>query len=326
MGENSEIAWTHHTFNPWWGCARVSPGCEHCYAEQLAVVRRKLPVWGVNADRKPMSEAYWLQPLKWNRDAEKAGARRRVFCASMADVFEVLANLRGLTSTLEARKTLLRARSRLWSLIEQTPWLDWLLLTKRPENISRLVPWGRPSLEGETPKPWPSNVWLGVTAEDQRRADERIPILLSIPARVRFVSYEPALEAVDFAPWLTRRLPISRFEAFTPEAKAAYPVAPTSLVHLGVDWIIVGGESGPKARPFDLAWARSTVRQCKDAGVACFVKQMGARAFEMFPPQMYPDDVSRWHAQVPRERAFLDAKGGDPSEWPEDLRVREFPR
>lgn len=299
MGENSEIAWTHHTFNPWWGCARVSPGCEHCYAEQLAVVRRKLPVWGVNADRKPMSEAYWRQPLKWNRDAEKAGERRRVFCASMADVFERLP----ISANASARKTIEAGRLRLWHLIRETPWLDYLLLTKRPQNVAGLVPgpWMNPEVAS-----WPSNVWLGVTAEDQKRADERIPILLSIPARVRFVSYEPALGPVDFA----------------------------ACLHIGhewcgrptVDWIIVGGESGAKARPFDLAWARSTVRQCHAAGVACFVKQMGARAFEMFPPQMYPDDVSRWHAQVPRERAFLDAKGGDPSEWPEDLRVREFPR
>lgn len=288
MAENSAIAWTHHTFNPWWGCSRVSPGCEHCYAEQLATVRRKLPVWGVNADRKPMSEAYWRQPIKWNRDAKRAGERRRVFCASMADVFEVLRGQPGLTMAI--------ARLRLCSLIEQTPWLDWLLLTKRPENVLKLVPWGC-SGDAKHLRPWPSNVWLGVTAEDQRRADERIPILLSIPARVRFVSYEPALGLVDFSEALKSR---------------------TRAVHdPGVDWIIVGGESGSKARPFDLAWARSTVRQCHAAGVACFVKQMGSNTVR--GPSGAPDDGGD-------RFEWADPKGGDPSEWPEDLRVREFPR
>lgn len=273
MGENSGIAWTHHTFNPWWGCSRVSPGCEHCYAERLATVRRKLPVWGVDAARKPMSEAYWRAPLKWNRDALAAGERRRVFCASMADVFELAP-----VQNEEAHRVMVAARERLWRLIESTSALDWLLLTKRPQNVDFLVPWGGERRGG----PWPANVWLGVTAEDERRARERIPILLGIPARVRFVSHEPALERVDFFPFLGR-----------------------GDRHAPLDWIITGGESGPGARPYDPDWARLVVAQCRIGGAAPFVKQMGA---------------------APVGLELRAKKGDDPSEWPADLRVQEFPR
>lgn len=306
MGEISGIAWTDATFNPWWGCARVSPGCENCYAEQLATVRRKLPVWGVDADRKPMSEEYWRQPEKWNRKAEAAGVRMRVFCASMADVFE-----RTPERNEQARRVQALARARLWPLIVATPWLDWLLLTKRPENVAGLVPWG---------DDWPSNVWLGVTAEDQQRADERIPILLSLPARVRFVSYEPALGPVE----LDRVLMICKHW----QSADALPHAPwhppypkhfykkQALVgaswKLGLHWVIVGGESGPGARPFDLMWARSMVEQCLVGGVAAFVKQLGAD----------PIDGTAGCSVVLRDRR----KGGDPEEWPPELRVREFPR
>jgi len=273
MGKDSAIAWTDHTFNPWWGCARVSPGCEHCYAEQLATVRRKLPVWGVDAERKPMSEAYWREPLKWNREAKQTGVRRRVFCASMADVFEILPerNVQGCAAQDAAR-------ARLWALIEATPHLDWLLLTKRPGNVEELVPWGRE-------RSWPANVWLGVTAEDQRRADARIPILLSIPARVRFVSHEPALESVRFPP-------------------------------CGLDWIITGGESGPGARPYDRAWARAIIEHGANYGTAVFVKQMGSN----------PHDSAFRVDPEPETRLLLrDRKGGDPSEWPPELRVQQWP-
>lgn len=263
MGEVSAIAWTDATFNPWWGCARVSPGCENCYAEELATTRRKLNVWGVDAERKPMSEAYWREPLKWNRKAEAEGVRRRVFCASMADVFE-----RPPVRNTQANDVQTSARGRLWLLIATTPWLDWLLLTKRPENVASLVPWVN----------WPANVWLGVTAEDQRRADERVPILLSIPARVRFVSHEPAIEAVDFSRWMP-----------------------------GIDWVITGGESGPGARGYNPTWAKDVIAQCRRGGAAPFVKQLGANVLDF-------------------GGAIKDRKGGDPNEWPEELRVQEFPR
>jgi len=282
MGENTAIAWCDHTWNPWWGCSRVSPGCEHCYAETLATVRRKLPVWGVDAQRKPMSEDYWRAPIKWNAKAERAGTRRRVFCASMADVFEIAP-----ARNVDANLTMTAARARLWDLIERTPALDWLLLTKRPHNIERLL---APRWLSE----FPSNVWLGITAEDQERYDKRWPILrsLSVSPTVRFVSHEPALGPLDLL-------------ALPHDSRDEW-----DLLELP-DWIITGGESGPGARPYDLGWARDLVAQTKGSPIAMFVKQLGAD----------PIDGLAGYSVILRDR-----KGGDPSEWPEELRVQQFPR
>src|SRR6266542_5608953 len=172
MGQNSKIEWTHHTFNPWWGCVKVSPGCEHCYAETLSA-RYGHRVWGPakTTSRRLFGPDHWADPLKWNAVAQRESVRHRVFCASMADAFE-------------DHPLLQPARDMLWQTIEATPWLDWLLLTKRPENISRLLP-----------TPWlvepRANVWLGTSVEDRRRAAERIPQLASIRAAVRFLSCEP---------------------------------------------------------------------------------------------------------------------------------------
>src|SRR5437764_7892645 len=135
MAKNSHIEWTHHTFNPWWGCAKVSPACKHCYAE-LWAKRMGQRIWGGDAPRRFFGDAHWNEPLEWNDEAQDANERMRVFCASMADVFE-------------RRSELDQWRERLWLLIECTPWLDWLLLTKRPQNISAMVPWD---------DSWPSNV------------------------------------------------------------------------------------------------------------------------------------------------------------------------
>jgi protein gp37 len=191
MGEQTAIAWTDHTFNPWWGCTRVSPGCEHCYAETFAK-RVGQDVWGKNADRRFFGDKHWAEPIKWNAKAAQSGRRERVFCASMADVFE-------------DRPELAEHRARLFDLIMfETPWLDWQLLTKRPQNVLDMVPprWLDAHAYYGT-NGWPANCWIGTTVEDQERADERIPWLLSIPAAVRFLSCElPAdrrgLVAVDF--------------------------------------------------------------------------------------------------------------------------------
>lgn len=317
MGEVTGIAWTDHTMNPWWGCTRVSPGCDRCYAEQLATVRRKLQVWGAQADRKAMSEAYWREPLKWNRKAQEAGVRRRVFCASMADVFEIVPE-----DNVAAAAVIEEARGRLWPLIEATPNLDWLLLTKRPQNARRIVPasW----LDG-----FPRNVWLGTTAEDQARADQRIPKLLALPAAVRFVSYEPALGPVDFGPYLTRR----------GECLASVQYDAGGGTHAawtrGLDWLIVGGESGHDARPFALEWAESVLRQVGGTTCRPFVKQLGrlvVSEHRTAPPGMFEkaEGLSSYALATNGEqwawRAGLrDAKGGDPDEWPDNLRVREFP-
>ena len=223
MAKNSRIEWTNHTFNPWWGCVKVSPACKHCYAESWSK-RVGQDVWGVGSPRRFFGEKHWSEPLRWNADAQKSGRRARVFCASMADVFE-------------DRRDLDPWRKRLWQLIAATPWLDWLLLTKRPEAVMRLAPWKTD---------WPENVWMGTTVEDQRRAGERLPVLEAIPAVVRFISAEPLLGAVDLTPWLH-----------------------------SLDWVITGGESGPKARPSSPSWFLSLMNQCMAADVAFHFKQWG---------------------------------------------------
>lgn len=225
MGKNSRIEWTHHTFNPWWGCAKVSPACAHCYAEAWAR-RVGSAVWGKRADRRFFTDAHWREPLKWDREAEREGLRRRVFCASMADVFE-------------DRRDLDAARARLWVLIEATPRLDWLLLTKRPDRAVSLARWGTGT--------WPDNVWVGTTVETQVWARRRLPALEAIPAAVRFVSCEPLLGRLNLAPWLGHSL----------------------------GWVIAGGESGPRARPSDPAWFQALRDQCVAAGVPFHFKQWG---------------------------------------------------
>jgi protein gp37 len=302
MGETTGIAWCHHTLNPWIGCVKVSEGCANCYAEVATPTRvfrsKGEETWGPRAERHE-TEGWEAQARRWARAARAAGERRRVFCASLADVFENRMDLAGATAAAK----LSGMRERLFELIESTPDLDWLLLTKRPENVRRLVPF-------RWLDRWPPHAWIGCTAENQARADERIPHLLRVPARVRFLSCEPLLEAVDV------RWSLCATEGAVGGAAGLHTGS-------GISWVIVGGESGPKARPFDLAWARSLRDQCKAAGVAYFFKQMGSRPCGQAAP---PDDgIDRgarglFAAWRPRDRA-----GADPSEWPADLRVQEFP-
>jgi protein gp37 len=234
MGKDSKIEWTHHTFNPWWGCIKVSPACKHCYAETWARRVGMAELWGARGERRFFSDAHWKQPERWNREAVRDGVRRRVFCASMADVFE-------------NRRDLDRARARLWQIIEATPALDWLLLTKRPQHIGRLAPWG---------DRWPANVWLGTTCETQRWARERVPLLLGHAAAVHFVSCEPLLGPIDLSPWLTAR--------------------PDHGHERALKWVIAGGESGSaKARPMNPVWATDLRDQCAAAGTAFHFKQWG---------------------------------------------------
>jgi protein gp37 len=223
VGEHSAIEWTHHTFNPWWGCAKVSPACNNCYAEAWSK-RLGLDLWGSRGARRFFGDAHWREPFRWNRAAERAGTRARVFCASMADLFE-------------DREDLEQSRARLWPIIEATPWLDWLLLTKRPQLVQRAVPW--------TPGAWPGNVWLGTTVEGQEWTP-RIDELLAAGAGISFLSCEPLLGPLDLARWLPR-----------------------------LQWVIAGGESGRAARLMQLAWVRSLRDQCAEAGVAFHFKQWG---------------------------------------------------
>ena len=249
MAENSAIEWTDHTFNPWRGCQKVSPGCENCYAETLSHRNPGvLGEWGPpHATERPIAaESYWRKPLAWNRQAEAAGRPARVFVASLADVFEDAPQV-------------VDARARLFDLMADTPWLTWLVLTKRPENVRGLTPWTR---WGDS---WPVNVWLGTSVEDQQRADERIPALLDTPAAVRFLSCEPLLGPVTLERWLGYNDPADD-GAYVPRAAADQRIR----------WVIVGGESGPRARPMHPAWARTLRDQCTDAGVPFLFKQWGA--------------------------------------------------
>lgn len=276
MGADSKISWTDHTFNPWMGCTKVSPACDHCYAETL-MKRTGRARWGDDAPRVVTSDDYWRTPLRWDAKAAEAGRPALVFAASLADVFE-------------DRPDVVDARYRLWDLIEQTPNLIWLLLTKRPENVYRFAPdrwlgWPAGEMNGHTireHKPeWPSNAWIGTTVEDQQHADERIPHLLRVPARVRFLSVEPMLGPVDLDPWLhvglcTKCGTVGRMLEIRPGYRrgcsggsCGYEAIPTPTV----DWVICGGESGPGFRPIDPTWARDLRDQCAIAGVPFFFKQ-----------------------------------------------------
>jgi protein gp37 len=257
MGENSAISWTTHTFNPWWGCVKISPACTNCYA---AAFDHRLggDHWGPKSDRKFFGDKHWNAPRKWNRDAEKAGVRERVFCASMADVFE-------------DRDDLNDARTRLYQLIDQTPHLDWLLLTKRPENIANLYPvkWIT-----ETPR----NVWLGTTVENQEYADERVPRLLDVDAVVHFLSCEPLLGEVSIPAYLRGTAQHRAIAAYA--GKTDEP---------GVDWVIAGCESGPGARPTKVEWLRFLRDQCAFANVPFLLKQAIAT-----PGKLVPGRVATW--------------------------------
>jgi protein gp37 len=244
VGDNTAIEWTHHTFNPWWGCARVSAGCRFCYAERDAR-RYGHEVWGQHGPRRMLSEENWRRPLRWNRDAERAGVPALVFCASMADVFE-------------DHPAVAEPRERLWHLIEATPWLRWQLLTKRPENVAGMVPWGNA---------WPEHVWLGTSVEDQQRAEERVPELLKVAGvQIRFLSVEPLLEAVELR-HLFRWCPEHYGPGFS-----CVPPCPSAR---RIDWVICGGESGSSARPMHPAWARSIRDQCQQWRLSFLFKQWG---------------------------------------------------
>jgi len=308
VGKGTSIEWTDHSWPVVNGCRRVSAGCENCYAERLTATRLSktpkyggLAVIGKNGPRWTGETRLWRPHLEMPLTIRKPS---RIFVADMGDLFYEGVKHADIAAV--------------FSVMELAPHHTFQVLTKRPERMLRWISEWKQMIDYMADSPAPAgglymqrywHIWLGVSVEDQGTADERIPLLLQTPAAVRFVSYEPALGPVTFRDWLTTREPITRFEAFTPEAKGAYPVAPTELVRGGIDWVIVGGESGPRARPFDLEWARSTVRQCQRAGAACFVKQMGSNA-------------------VDGEQGVLplrDRKGGDPDEWPVDLVVREFP-
>ena len=298
MGEETKIAWCDSTFNPWIGCTKVSPACANCYAETLMDTRWNRVKWGKGQPRQRTSSANWKQPLAWEKQAAHTGIRRTVFCGSLCDWLDEEVPVEWLADLLD--------------LIRQTPNLDWLLLTKRPElwhcriynaytpdvtgdNLPLLQWMGDwlcaweeargfslpPHHRGKRP---PLNVWIGVTVENQEMADKRIPELLKIPARVRFLSCEPLLGAVNMrAVAYIRAGGQTIIDALTGHMPNAFSGTKPSWPR--IDWVICGGESGPKARPMHPDWARSLRDQCKAAGVPFFFKQWGEWA---------PDCLHEW--------------------------------
>ena len=265
MSENSKIEWCHHTFNPWIGCTKVGPGCDNCYAEADFDKRRHVVQWGAGQPRKRTAMSTWAMPLRWNAKAERLGVRYRVFCASLADVFD--------------NEVPAEWRHDLFDLIERTPHLDWLLVTKRIGNVRQMIP-----------DRWsvcmPPNLWLGITVVNQAEADRDIPKLLGLKVSVRFLSMEPLLGAVDltrYHDWLGR----SAGGMWCPDCpERGVGIDPDEHTHClgevvdaapydGIDWVIVGGESGPKARPMHPQWARVLRDQCAEAGVPFLFKQHG---------------------------------------------------
>ncbi|KPD17224.1 phage Gp37Gp68 [Burkholderia sp. ST111] len=255
MSENSKIEWTDHTFNPWEGCQKVGPGCDHCYAEarNARFAGGTAINWGQGAPRRRTSPANWRKPLAWNANHAaffaEHGRRQRVFCASLADVFD---------NAVPAAW-----RVDLIDLIAETPNLDWLILTKRIGNACTMWP----------AEPLP-NVWLGATIVNQEEADRDIPKLVQTPARVRFLSMEPLLGPVDLTsiPWGGHR--VSMLQGWN------------SFEH-GVHWVIAGGESGHEARPMSIQWIRGLRDQCGSAGVPFLFKQWG----EWAPAGMHPSET-----------------------------------
>jgi protein gp37 len=240
MAQTTGILWCHHTANFWIGCTRVSDGCDHCYAETQQDHRYHRVIWG--GERRQTTPATRLAPLRWNKQAKADGVRRRVFCMSLGDFFDNQVDPAW--------------RTEVWTTIRLCRQLDWLILTKRPGNIAKMLPPGW--------NVWP-NVWLGCTVENQQEADRRIPILLAVPAAIHWLSCEPFLEPLNLRRWL----------------------GPGRI-----DWIVAGGESGHHHRPMKLDWCRDLMGQCQAEGVAFFMKQVSAQhpRDHMIPPDLMVRD------------------------------------
>jgi protein gp37 len=351
------IEWTNRTWNPLRGCSRVSEGCRHCYAEAIAA-RFSQPGNTFHgfaertADGPRWTGAVTLlkdklpEPFTWKKP-------QRVFVNSMSDLFhEALPD---------------EAIDKVFAVMALTPQHTYQVLTKRAERMLayfrsfdgptafdrgfNLCAWAGGLREGLTPREVAGpieqiqrglpNVWLGVSVEDQAMADARVPLLLETAAAVRFISAEPLLGPVNLAPWLFRQcadcgIAAAACAGLRRMNRACCP----DCRHRRIDWVIPGGESGAGARESYVAWVRSLVEQCGVAGVACFVKQLGANVrdrndagFEGDTPGSWPMDSNvidnpngyREEYQGAPVRIRLRKKGGDPAEWPEDLRVREFP-
>jgi protein gp37 len=235
MGKGSGIAWTNHTFNPWWGCVEVSPACDNCYAREWDARFAKGDAhWGKDQPRKFFTDKHWNEPKKWNKEALASGKRTLVFCASMADVFE------------SGRPELDEHRHRLWELIVETPALTWLLLTKRPQNIKKLLPMALVGVD---------NIWLGTTIESPSYLWRADALCENRQAAVRFVSMEPLIENTSIITKLSKMVSSNPVEAFA------------------IDWVITGCESGKNARDTPIDWYRTLRAECMFTGTPFFLKQ-----------------------------------------------------
>lgn len=332
--QNTKIEWCDHTFNPWVGCSKVHAGCANCYAEELMATRFRKVQWGPHGSRRITSEATWRQPKKWDkaaRDAREAWAeecaerdslvwpgkpeRPRVFCGSLCDWAE---DWRGPLVDHQGRSQAMNdVRFRLLDLAAECRSLDWLFLTKRPERVAGILSeWSMQCLpDAPVRDVVPSSWWFGASVSDQETADRLVPQLLRVrevaPHSKLFVSAEPLLGPIDW-----------HLDEWR-ETSGPQGAVPVDIP----DWIIVGGESGRNARPCNLDWIRDTVEQCQSANVPVFVKQLGSHVIGWLHDRLEMtgatdhatgyDSLVRWKLR--------DPKGGDPSEWPEDLCVREVP-
>ncbi len=310
--KNTKIEWADHTWNPWRGCTKVSPGCAHCYAEALS--KRNPAVlgqWGQGAPR--VLAKNWSEPYRWNDhprvDDETNQIATTMVFPSLCDWLDEEVPIEWLARFLE--------------LIHATPNLTWLLLTKRPQNWWRVDEAWRVGNLLMPAKRWlarwhdgnpPANVWLGVSVEDQPRAVERIPRLLMIPAALRWLSLEPLLGPVDLT-HLDLGATTKNWCQIDALTGRHTDMSHPCLSVPKVDWLVIGGESGPRARPCNIQWIRNLVRDGQGAGVDVFVKQVGACPVTTMTVGQDHDDL----------RAFSHPKGGDPDEWPSDLRVRQWP-
>ncbi len=285
MADKTEIAWCDSTFNPWIGCTKVGPGCDNCYAEREFDHRHHRAKWGAGQERARTSAKNWNLPLRWNRQHDEFfaahGRRRRVFCASLADVFD--------------NEVPERWRMDLFSLIAQTPNLDWLILTKRIGNAERMMAEARQRALVGLGGQWPwENVWLGATVVNQAEADRDIPKLLDVPARVRWLSMEPLLGRVDLLRHLWKCCG-NHIPGHPGDGWMQPPDPPECCGDpepSGLNWIVVGGESGPKARPMHPGWARRLRDQCAAAGVPFFMKQLsGEKGEPVKDIALFPSDL-----------------------------------
>ena len=304
MAENTAIEWCDHTFNPWEGCQKVGPGCDHCYAEtRNARFGGGVAVnWGPGAPRRHTSASNWQQPVRWNAQAEREGRRFRVFCASLADVFD--------------NAVPVQWRIELMRLIMSTPNLDWLLLTKRIGNAAEML---EKAFRGHTAQRegWrdnvPPNVWIGATVVNQEEADRDIQKLLATPAAVRFLSMEPLLAPVDLeqACDIAEQTLCAGTWATMSDPQRCHLALRHGSVRL-LDWVIVGGESGPGARPMHPDWACSLRDQCDEAGVPFLFKQWGewqpiSQQLEAFTSSLY---VSNRKAAPHEDQSAIDESYG----------------